>query len=258
MESKIRSDVGKTAEEMLARTQMIESKYFSEAKENAKVLETTLEENNRRWEAAMAAKQEETDKYKRSFLESEKRYEDEIKMMKKSFEQLLENKDSHWKNILIDVENKARREMESLKDRVSLDNEAKAIAGEARCEAAESKAQTVFDKKLKRYEKQVTQVLERFEDRKLKYEGALEEVRRQLRETTEITDKKVAYLHEELVLKEKRITSIVGKIQQHNALTAEINRWREIAKELAMMVTNMSQQVYPSFHMCIYIYPYYS
>ena len=222
---------------------MIESKYYMEAKENTKAFEASLAENNKKWEVSMTQMEEELSKYRRLIVESEKKHEDEIKSLKKSFEQQLDNKDTQWKSVLIDCENKARRELESFKDRLNLESEAREIGTLVKIEANQERAQALFDKKLKKYEKQVSLIIERFDDKKLKYEGALEEVRRQLRECAELNEKKSTYLHEEVLLKEKRVTSILGKLQQYNTVTSELNRWRDIAKELATMVVNTSLQV---------------
>ncbi|RYH26733.1 hypothetical protein EON65_14090 [archaeon] len=131
------------------------------------------------------------------YQELSQRYEQDVVHYRKQ----LHDKDQHYVKLISEQEKKHKDTMEHIRNENSLqiermqakvlqDQEWKSIAEQARLEAKGEDVRKEYEKKLRKMEKLVQQTMERYHDKDMKINGALEESRREIASLKEIIDKK--------------------------------------------------------------------
>jgi hypothetical protein len=127
----------------------------------------------------------------RKTSETEDCYRQDLSLVKEYYRKLLIEKEAAWQKKYDDMENnfkdqieavkkKATEQIQGLHSRVTIETEAKGLANGARQKAREEDLKMEYEKKLKKFEKRVKEVVKIYENKEMASKGALDEVRREL------------------------------------------------------------------------------
>lgn len=165
----------------------------------------------------------------------------------KAWRQQLHDKDHHYIQLIGDQEKvheaklqqlsrQFQQQADALQAKAEQEKDLKCLAEQARLEAKEDEVKRSYEKKLRKLEKLVTQSIERYREKELVIEGALNESRREAKQLKETIDLKEKHYKEHLHFQDKRLMTAQNQIDSVDALTRVVDTWRATAKDLATYV----------------------
>lgn len=133
-------------------------------------------------------------------------------------------------------ETRWREKVQVIQDQINTSEEHRRLTEKAKLEAKEVALQRAFDKKIKRYTKQIETVVEHYNAKELVVQGALEEARREIIHLQAVHSAQEQCNKEELVLKDKRLVEIQQYLDEVDEISRDKQEWRTTAHELASIV----------------------
>jgi hypothetical protein len=237
-ESKIRFELENSKVKLIEQYQLIETKLTSELGETKSRLDTISEEKDTFWGEKLASKQEEVDKLQTQLQEVMELYKKRMSEKENTCLKQLEQQEEVWKGRLAEVEDHCEQQLRGMQSKYAMELDARALTERAKLDSKEEHARISYEKKLKRYEAQVQQVIANYRDKELLIHGSLDEARKEIILARSASDAKEAALREELALKDKRVLTLQSKLHAVDDITRIADSWRENAKLLSRLVVN--------------------
>jgi hypothetical protein len=237
-ESRMRFEVEQSRALLIEQLQMKETQLTTELADCKASFERQMKEKEQQWAEKDAERVAEIQKL-------EQRANDIIEMSRKRLAdkekaavEQLERQEEVWKQRLEDALQDHNDAIQALHDKHALEKNSRDLAEKARLATKEDQARTAFETKLKKYEAQMHEVMRNYHDKELIIHGSLDEARKEIVLMRNACAAKEDSLREELVLKNKSILTLQGKLHLIDDITKVADSWRGAARDLAKIVVN--------------------
>lgn len=184
-----------------------------------------VEEKVKHTEVLIAQHQREINEYKKRLHDKDEFYVGQMSAMEKQYQQQQQELDNRWKD-----------RIKVLQDQINIDKERSALTEKAKIEAKEASLQMTYEKKVKKFTKQLESVMEHYRAKELMIQGALEEARREIINLQANHAALEQVNREELLLKDKRLVEIRQYLDEADSINRRADEWKTLARELSTIV----------------------
>lgn len=198
-----------------------------------KSIDKAVTDVNTHWEKALQDKQQIIDKLTEQLHKGQLDSLQREKVMEKLHDDRVKALISEWTLKLDLAEEKHKFELDSYSKHLSSQYDAKEASADMRLELKENQIREHYEKRLKKYEKQIMEAEQAYQSKALTVQGSLDEARRENDSLKAFYDAKEEALREEVSLKDKRLIALRGKLDQINQISKALDEWRRIAAEVA-------------------------
>lgn len=150
----------------------------------------------------------------------------------------LEQQENIWKQRIEVIEQNHEELLRGLQSKFNLEKESHELALKARMEAKEDQLRTQYDKKMRKYEAQLQEVMRNYHDKELIIHGSLDEARKEIVLMRSSAIAKEDSLRDELASKDRIILTMQAKLHTVDDITKIADSWRSAANNLARMVVH--------------------
>ena len=235
-ESKIRFELERSKQSLLEQYQLTQTKLSTELSDCKGFYEQKIQEREAFWAEQMQEKQAQLTKLEAKLNDivemGRKRIADKEKL---NVEQL-EQQEVQWKLRLEEEELRHQHILNSLHNKQLLEKESRELAEKARIEAKEDQIRSVYEKKMKKIEAQVQEVMRNYRDKELIIHGSLDEARKEIVLMRAASAAREDALREELAAKDRLILTLQAELHKVDDITKIADSWRAAARDLARMV----------------------
>ena len=141
-----------------------------------------------------------------------------------------------WKEKLELQQQVSAQAIEALNYKHHIDTNTKVITNEAQIQSKEEKIKAEYMKKIKKFEKQVTEAARAYALRLQYTEGVLSETRNEAERTHIHNQAQLQVLRDELEMKDRRLLRMQLSVDSVHDVIAACDKWRHEASSLASMV----------------------
>jgi hypothetical protein len=145
----------------------------------------------------------------------------------------LQQQELDWNARIDELRNSHASFIQKLEEKHLFDKQSFDLVESSRTEARFKATTEQYEKKLKKYEKQVQDVISTYHTKELKILGALEEARRECARIQSVSDAREQTLRDELSMKDRRLIAVQSRLDSFEHACKKIEIWRTLAAELA-------------------------
>jgi chromosome segregation ATPase len=246
LEEHLREELRQQQENYQISVQESEKQAKIMKEEIEKAVENALSENDKRWEEIVADKSMIIEKLEDRIDEVHMKHENIVDEMKRNMEQQVHEMKEKMSHQIKDLEEKYDQKYHDLERKAkeqcdkyakSLDQEKQNyhIALVTEYATKEESNKSIYEKKLKKYEKQIIEAEEAYRMKTASIEAQLKASREEillLRRNFELTE---LGLQEELGLKDIRLSSLQSRLDEYSDISKAMSEWRSISTELSAL-----------------------
>lgn len=235
-ESKIRFELERSKQELLEQYQLTQTKLSTELNSCKGFYEQKIEERETFWTEQMQAKQTQLTKLEAKLNDIVEMGRKRIADKEKLHVEQLEQQEVVWKLRIEEEEHRHQNILNSLHSKHILEKESRELAEKARIEAKEDQIRSIYEKKMKKIEAQVQEVMRNYRDKELIIHGSLDEARKEIVLMRAANAAREDSLRDELAAKDRLILSLQAELHKIDDITKIADSWRAAARDLARMV----------------------
>lgn len=236
LETHIREQLEQSKASLIEKYQQVQTNLNTELDTARKIHAATLKEKEDWWQVALKSKDAEianmqkkmkdiADDGNKRVTDTERRLIDE-----------LDRQEVMWKERIAELEAQHESHIESVRAKHKFEMDSKILTSKAHLEANEDRIKKTYEKKLKKYEKQIREVIQTYNEKELVINGSLDEARRELLQVQNSVAAKERVLREEMVLKDKRMVAMQAQLHAVDEITRIADVWRSQARDLASVI----------------------
>lgn len=148
----------------------------------------------------------------------------------------LQSAEATYQSRLAKQEEAMKEKLQLIQDQVNTENERRSLLEKARIEAKEMSLHEAYEKKMKKFAKQIEKIMEHYRDKELVIHGNLEEARREISYLTASHEATMQAHREELGLKDKRLVDMQRELAELDEIERQLDNWRNAARDLSALV----------------------
>lgn len=235
-ESRIRFELECSKQSLLEQYQLIHTKLCTELNDCKRFCEQKIQDREAFWSEQVAEKQIQLTKLEAKLNDIVEMSRKRIAEKEKINIEQLEQQEVEWKIRLEEAERRHQEILNSLHSKHVLEKESRELAEKARVEAREDQIRAIYEKKMKKIEAQVQEVMRNYHDKELIIHGSLDEARKEIVLMRAASAAREDSLREELAIKDRLILSLQKELHKVDDITTIADSWRAAARDLARMV----------------------
>lgn len=162
--------------------------------------------------------------------------DDKLRRQSVNFIHEFTSQENSWKSQLEMCKADYERQIQSLQDRNSIEKSAVSVSSQAHLDAKEEELKRSYEKKIKRFEKQVIEVERSYTQKSQFLQGSLDEARRECQRLKASHAYQFDALNEELRIKDLRILAMQDRISVVDEIARSNESWKAAAAALSTKV----------------------